>query len=197
MSLHDVKIFKKHKILKYNIKYYFWKKNWFMPNDAAYAQIEFIKKCLRKGEKRAIILGKFGKKWTKVSTTTFGRRMDTAKSEVRAEQEAIKEGVKESIKKDIEDRKIEILNAIQRQEILSQIARGEIPLKKPMVVDKEIREIDVVPDWNDRKAAIAELNNMDGAYVNKAPVGPDGSVVPQNTTVVIKTASGTIEYPAS
>ena len=152
-------------------------KDWFMPNDAAYAQIEFIKKCLRKGEKRATILGKFGKKWANVSTTTFGRRMDTAKNEVRAEQEAIKEGVKENIQKEVEARTIEIMSVIERQEILSQIARGQIPLKKPMVVDKVIEEIDVVPDWNDRKAAIAELNKMDGAYapIKQADTNPDGS----------------------
>lgn len=175
-----------------------FERKWTMPNDAAFAQIEFIKKCLRKGEKRAVILGKFGKKWTKVSRTTFGRRMDTAKSEVRAEQEAIKEGVKESIKKEVESRTIEIMGAIERQEILSQIARGEIPLKKPMVVDKEIQHVNVVPDWTDRKNAIAELNKMDGAYVNRAPVGSDGKPVNTNaSTVIINTQSGTIEYPAS
>lgn len=52
----------------------------------------------------------------------------------------------------------------ERKEVLSQIARGEIPLKKPMVCDGDIVEVPVVPDWMDRRNAIAELNKMDGSY---------------------------------
>jgi len=60
-----------------------------------------------------------------------------------------------------------IMDKFERMEILTQIARGEIPLKKPMVVDGDIEEVEIVPAWMDRKAAIAELNKMDGEY---APV---------------------------
>jgi len=57
-----------------------------------------------------------------------------------------------------------IADAKERMQILTQIIRGEIPLNKPMVVDKQIVEISTVPDWSDRRAAIAELNKMDGSY---------------------------------
>lgn len=58
----------------------------------------------------------------------------------------------------------EVMGVAERMSILSKIARGEIPLKKPMVCDGVIEEIEVVPDWMDRKNAIAELNKMDGSY---------------------------------
>lgn len=59
---------------------------------------------------------------------------------------------------------LKVLPIAQRIDILSRIALGEVPLKKAMVVDKMIEYIEVVPDWNDRKNAIAELNKMDGSY---------------------------------
>lgn len=59
-----------------------------------------------------------------------------------------------------------ILSKIERQKILTQIALGEIPLTKYVVADGVIHDMPVVPSWNDRKAAIAELNKMDGAYIS-------------------------------
>ena len=67
----------------------------------------------------------------------------------------------------------EIATVAERMKILTQIMRGEIPLKKPMVVSmgagggSEIQEIETVPDWMDRKNAIAELNKMDGSYASE------------------------------
>lgn len=57
-----------------------------------------------------------------------------------------------------------IADANERMVILTKIMRGEIPLVKPMVCDGVIEEISIVPDWSDRRAAIAELNKMDGSY---------------------------------
>lgn len=57
-----------------------------------------------------------------------------------------------------------IMSVSERMNILSKIANGEIPLQKAIVVDKNIEYIEVVPDWMDRKNAIAELNKMDGSY---------------------------------
>jgi phage terminase small subunit len=59
---------------------------------------------------------------------------------------------------------LKVLPIAQRIDILTRIALGEIPLKKAIVVDKAIEYIEVVPDWADRKNAIAELNKMDGSY---------------------------------
>lgn len=58
-----------------------------------------------------------------------------------------------------------ILSKIERQKILTQIALGEIPLVKHIVVNRMIEEVEVVPNWADRKNAIDLLNKMDGAYI--------------------------------
>ena len=57
-----------------------------------------------------------------------------------------------------------VMKAVERMQILTQIARGEIQLTKPMVVDGIVQLIPVIPDWMDRKNAISELNKMDGSY---------------------------------
>lgn len=62
-----------------------------------------------------------------------------------------------------------ILSKIERQKILSQIALGKIPLVKHMVVDKSIQEVEIVPNWSDRKNAIDILNKMDGSYSKDEP----------------------------
>lgn len=126
--------------------------------------VEFIKNLLRKGGKRVDILAKFGKKWQNVSTRTFDRRLKEAEALFQAEQASIQAQAEQDVAKTIEVRKIEIMSAIERKEILTQIARGEIPLKKALVIDKNIEFIEVVPDYTDRKNAIAELNKMDGSY---------------------------------
>lgn len=57
-----------------------------------------------------------------------------------------------------------IISAARRMEILSDIAEGLIPLNKPMVCDGVIELVSIVPDWTDRKNAIAELNKMTGDH---------------------------------
>ena len=90
------------------------------------------------------------------------------------------EGKKEALKK-------AILTKHERMEILTQIAKGEIPLVKHIVCDGVIQEVDVVPAWADRKAAIAELNKMDGEY---APIKKDitsgGEPLKQITGIVVE-----------
>lgn len=71
-----------------------------------------------------------------------------------------------------------ILSKIERQKILTDIALGNIPLTKHIVCDGIIQEVEVVPSWGDRKAAIAELNKMDGDYA------PTKTEVKQETTQV-------------
>ena len=90
------------------------------------------------------------------------------------------EGKKEALKK-------AILTKHERMEILTQIAKGEIPLVKHIVCDGVIQEVEVVPAWADRKAAIAELNKMDGEY---APIKKDitsgGEPLKQITGIVVE-----------
>lgn len=90
------------------------------------------------------------------------------------------EGKKEALKK-------AILSKHERMEILTQIAKGEIPLVKHIVCEGVIQEVKVVPAWADRKAAIAELNKMDGEY---APIKKDitsgGEPLKQITGIVVE-----------
>lgn len=81
----------------------------------------------------------------------------------KAEEEAVYEATKEAIKTGI-------LSKLERQKILSDIAKGDIPLSKYIVCDGIIHEREIIPNWADRKAAIAELNKMDGEY---APIKTD------------------------
>jgi len=60
-----------------------------------------------------------------------------------------------------------ILSKIERQKILTQIALGEIPLVKYIVCDKMIEQVEIVPNWSDRKNAIDILNKMDGSYISE------------------------------
>lgn len=132
------------------------------PNEKV--QVEFILDCLRKGEQRKFILGKFGKKWGSASKNTFDRRLSIAKKQLAIEQERINDKTEQNIQTAISERTVKILTSIERQEILSQIAKGEIPLSKPVGTGKDLQMIEFVPDWMDRRNAIAELNKMDGDY---------------------------------
>lgn len=150
--------------------------------------VEFIKNLLRKGGKRVDIVAKFGKRWQKVSIRTFDRRLKEAEELLKAEHAHIQFKAEQKVVKAIELLEMDIMGVVERKNILTQIARGEIPLSKPLVIDKEIRYLDVVPDYTDRKNAIAELNKMDGAYqpTKIANTNPDGTpVAPATTTTVI------------
>jgi len=78
-----------------------------------------------------------------------------------------------------------ILSKIERQRILTDIALGKILLVKYIVADGCIQERDIVPTWQDRKNAIAELNKMDGAYVSDIETNEDIK------EIVIKRINGT------
>jgi len=146
--------------------------------------ILFIDKQLRAGiVERNKVLAKFVKKW-QVSDRTFDRAWKIAQekhtqrlNKLQQEKDRIYHSAEiEAVKKDIMQKE-------ERQLILTQIARGQIPLKKAMVVDKVIEYIDVVPDYGDRKNAIAELNKMDGSYApaKQEITGKDGKpLIPTN-----------------
>jgi hypothetical protein len=106
-----------------------------------------------------------------VPDTTFTRYWKEANARFKAMHAEIQENYKNVLKDSVEARqKLGILSKLERMKILSDIAQGEIVLTKYIVCDGVIQERDVVPDYNDRKGAIAELNKMDGDY---APVKKD------------------------
>lgn len=122
---------------------------------------------IKKGKPRGQVLGKAGNKWG-ISRTTFDRHWKTANEQHAEVQRKAKEAAdKVYIEESEKAARRAVMGKIERQEVLTQIARGEIPLQKPMVVDKMIEFVEIVPEWMDRKNAIAELNKMDGDY---APV---------------------------
>src|ERR1035437_1991786 len=116
------------------------------PNEVA--PVEFIKSHLRSGKKRQEILSLFVKKWQNSNSRTFDRRLSVAKKQMQVELKTIETKTNESIIKEIESRKSKIMTSLDRQELLSQIAKDTNP--KVMASDK-IR-------------AIAELNKMGGDY---------------------------------
>jgi hypothetical protein len=56
------------------------------------------------------------------------------------------------------------MSAQQRRDLLSQMANGEIKVKIPFVIGGKIMEYPSEASLMERKAAIAELNKMDGDY---------------------------------
>lgn len=135
-----------------------------MPKPNKQVQIDFIIACLKLGQDRGKILTKVVKKW-QMSDRSFDRLLKQAKSEYSALQRKLKKA-KDQLDLDngIKQHKKLIADANERKEILTKILRGQIPLGKPMVVDGVIQTVVVVPDWMDRKNAIAELNKMEGEY---------------------------------
>lgn len=103
--------------------------------------------------------------------TTFSRYWGEANKRYARVNAEIQQNLDSALKDSAENRmRLGILSKLERMKILSDIAQGEIVLTKYIVADGVIQERDVVPDYNDRKGAIAELNKMDGDY---APVKKD------------------------
>ena len=82
------------------------------------------------------------------------------------EQRLINKSIVDLANKDtiVKTSEMHLMSVARRMEILSDIAEGKIPLNKPMVCDGVIELVPIVPDWMDRKSAIAELNKMCGDY---------------------------------
>lgn len=128
------------------------------------AQINFIADCIRKGEQRKEILAKFVKKWQNASQRTFDRRLRQAEAHVASEQARIKEQAEERIKQEADALKAKILTSLERQVILSEMAKGELETEVLLITKDGIKKAKCKPDHADIKNAIAELNKMDGSY---------------------------------
>ena len=121
-------------------------------------------------------------------SSTFDRYWAEASKRYKARLDAIEEATtKVAVSMEVKALKKAILSKHERQEILTQIAKGEIPLVKHIVCDGVIQEVDVVPAWADRRAAIAELNKMEGDY---APIKKDitsgGEPIKQITGIIVE-----------
>lgn len=112
-----------------------------------------------------------------IPTTTFKRYWKEASERHKLAQEKLQTEIMElsaEIKKD-RVRKA-ILTREERLEILSEIARGEQPMTKYIVVSlgdnqgSVIKERTIYPAWKDKRDAVAEINKMEGDY---APIKKD------------------------
>jgi hypothetical protein len=109
-------------------------------------------------------------KW-QMSERTFDRYWALAKKRFLVVQKDIADMQKAVILETAEARmRSSIMSKHERMEVLSAIARSELDLSKEVVTALGIETLNVKPDYNDRKAAIAELNKMEGDY---APVKTD------------------------
>lgn len=128
------------------------------------AQINFIADCLRKGEQRKVILSKFGKKWQGTSARTFDRRLRQAEIYVASEQATIKAKAEDMVSQEADALKSKIMSSFERKVLLSQIAKGEITVKRPVVISGQVKLVPHEPDHNERINAMKELSKMDGDY---------------------------------
>lgn len=155
-------------------------KKGYKKNDAGeQSQLSFIADRLREGNKRNEIMAKFGKKWPKVPSRTFDRRLKAANTIVQAEQQAIKEQARVEVRAEVERLKSSIMGTVERKAYLSEIVKGnvKISVKKPMYDPQQKKFVGVpveeVPDHAARIRAIQELNKMEGDY---APQRIDATV---------------------
>lgn len=126
--------------------------------------IEAIILLLRKGKGYSAVFVLIGTKWN-ISRTTFSNYWKIA-TLAHTEAQTLLKAAKDALdlQSALTERKSQIADVLERKEILTQIARGQIPLRKAMVVDNLLEYIEIIPDWMDRRAAIAELNKMEGEY---------------------------------
>jgi pyruvate-formate lyase-activating enzyme len=135
-----------------------------MVNSGKAVHIEFIKDLLRKGKKRNEILSTFVKRWQGMSERSIDRRIKEATKAFELELKDIEAETTKSTAKEVEARKMKILSVLDRQEILTKIANGELEVEQVIVTKDGIKKIKVKPSHNDIKSSIAELNKMDGSY---------------------------------
>ena len=64
----------------------------------------------------------------------------------------------------LESHKRDIMRSDERKEYLTKVIRGEIAIKKLIIVAGVIEYHDISPDHKERIAALAELNKMEGDY---------------------------------
>jgi len=126
-------------------------------------QIEFILTELRKGSERSNILQKFAKSY-KSSTKTFDNRLKIAKERYSDEVKLIQERSKVLSEEAAIKASLETLSVAERIDLLVKMAKGEINIEQEVATKEGITTITVKASHSDRRAAIAELNKMDGSY---------------------------------
>lgn len=105
--------------------------------------------------------------WT-LSESSFKRYWKTANEAYKLRQESINSILlAESTEAQKQRLKTAILTKDERMKILTDIANGKLNIVQEINTKFGIVNINTVPDFTERRNAIAELNKMDGSY---APV---------------------------
>lgn len=123
-----------------------------------------------------------------VGKNTFTRYWKEANERFKAMHAEIQENYKNVLKDSIEERqKRGIMTKIERMEVLTSIANGTLNYHKEVVTKMGVATILAIPDYNDRKGAIAELNKMDGDYApTKKDITSNGKEIKAITGIEVK-----------
>lgn len=127
------------------------------------AQIKFILSKLKEGKKRADYLNEYLEKFG-TSAAMMDKNIVHAKNRIDSEKAMFAKKLEQSIDKRVDEITGKILSQTEIMITLSKIISGEVLYTKPMVVDGQVVEVPVAPDYQDRKNAAAELNKMRGDY---------------------------------
>lgn len=122
------------------------------------------------GLDRSAVMARFVAEW-QLSTRTFDRYWQSAKKQFEEEQMQIRlerQDIKVAAK--VEQVEHRIMAKSERMSILTQMADGTLQVQRSVPTKDGVLTFLALPDYNDRKAAIAELNKMDGEY---APLRKD------------------------
>ena len=156
---------------------------------AATLQVEFIKNCLKAGEKRAVILAKLQENYPTLSERTLDRRIGLAQKALRAEANVIAQNNQQALDTIVSTGQYRVLSVAERLDILSKIALGELKIKQYIFGGAEVGniEVEVEPNYLDRRGAIAELNKMFGDYApekKEINIGGKKDAAPVNTIIL-------------
>lgn len=126
--------------------------------------VQLVAKGLQQDEAYRLTIG--NKDTTSGSARAQGSKLAKKYADLIAqEREKLKAIVEEAQSNRVaEIAKMNIMTAAERMEFLSKMANGEIKVKQPFVIGGKIMEYPSEPTFAERRAAIAELNKMDGSY---------------------------------
>lgn len=113
-----------------------------------------------------------------ISGRTFARYWNISEREYEERQKQLREALVDYNNIDLKEKfEGQIMDNLERMTTLTKIARGEILIKKLLIVNKAVVAKKVCPDYRERIAAIMELNKMDGTY-KKMESDPDDDGAP-------------------
>lgn len=151
-----------------------------------YLQTEFVKDLMRQSLPLEDIKAQFYARWPEAGKKKWWRRCKLSREHLAVEQALVTEKANDIVEIQIKQRAARILSVVERKEILTQIALGQLTISKPIVVAGKVEHVPCQPDYTDRRLAIAELNKIDGSYQPlRADITTNGqSITPVTATII-------------